>query len=158
MEIVDDPLPPPLPYRIASGKVRARYGELADAGFQALPDVLLLYQSNVGVSSEELNVLLNLMAHWYEPDRMPYPSSISIARRMGVSRRTIQRVLANLVEKGFVEKLKPTAAPQAAAYNVEPLLEKFRPFARHRAAALGRLRPLERDVAQRIERPLSTLE
>ena len=94
------------PFRIAKGRVRARYGQLADAGFQPLPDVLLFHQSEVGLSSEELNVLLNVMAHWYEPERLPFLRSTTIAKRMGVSERTVQRLLAALSHKGFLKKIR----------------------------------------------------
>lgn len=148
----DDDLP--RPFRIAAGRVRARFGEVADAGFQPLPDVLLFHQSELKVSSEELNVLLNLLAHWYEPERMPFPRPATIARRIGVSERTVQRLLVKLCKRGLIEKVKEQNATGTPAYDVRPLIENLRPYARKRLALLPRTQERE-GVAQRIEPPSS---
>jgi predicted transcriptional regulator len=118
----------------AGGSVRARWGDVAAPGYQPLPDVFLFHQAEVGLSSEELNVLLNVMAHWYDPQRMPFPRPTTIARRMGVSERTIQRLFASLVEKGFLRKVKAQNATGSVAYDLQATVEKFRPYAQKRLA------------------------
>ncbi|WP_373408634.1 helix-turn-helix domain-containing protein [Neisseria gonorrhoeae] len=42
------------------------------------------------------NVLLNLLTHWWKAHEWPHPSQESIAVRMSVSVRTVQRGLAEL--------------------------------------------------------------
>ncbi len=136
MDIAHDPAPQELqPSRIADGRVRARFGVVADPGFQPLPDVLLFHQADLGMTSEELNVLLNVTAHWYEPSRMPFPRPTSIARRMGSSERTVLRHLQSLRAKGLIEKVKGHSATGTPSYDLAPLLEKLRPFAQKRLAA-----------------------
>jgi len=58
-----------------AGRIRDRLGVVAQAGYQPLPDMLLFHQVALEVSSEDLNVLLNLMAHWYEPGKVALPQS-----------------------------------------------------------------------------------
>jgi predicted transcriptional regulator len=103
--------------RIADGRVRARFGVVVDPGFQPLPDVLLFHQAELGLTSEELNVLLNVTAHWYEPERMPFPRATSIARRMGSSERTVLRHLQSLIVKGFLVKVKGRSATGTPLYR-----------------------------------------
>ncbi|SHK32198.1 Helix-turn-helix domain-containing protein [Roseomonas rosea] len=123
------------PPRIADGRVRARFGEVVDPGFQAVPDVLLFHQADLGLTSEELNVLLNVTAHWYDPERMPFPRASSIARRMGSSERTVHRHLQSLINKGFIAKVKGQSSTGTPSYDLGPLLSKLRPFAQKRLAA-----------------------
>jgi predicted transcriptional regulator len=70
----------------------------------ATPYVLLLNQKRLGLNSEDVNVLLNLFAHWHSPDRMPFPRTRTIAKRMGVSERTVHRVMKRLIDRGFIAK------------------------------------------------------
>lgn len=121
--------------RIADGRVRARFGVVADPGFQPVPDVLLFHQAELGLTSEELNVLLNVTAHWYEPERMPFPRATSIARRMGSSERSVHRHLQSLTAKGFIAKVKGQSATGTPSYDLGPLLAKLRPLAQKRLAA-----------------------
>jgi DNA-binding MarR family transcriptional regulator len=100
--------------------------------------VLLFHQSDLELSSEELNVLLNLMAHWYEPERMPFPRATKIARRMGVSERTVQRLLSRLCKRDFIAKIRGQNATGARAYDLRPMIEKLRPFAKKRLALYPR--------------------
>jgi hypothetical protein len=117
----------------APGRVAARYGIVAEAGFQPVPDVLLFHQSELGVRSEDLNVLLNITAHWYFPERMPYPHPASIAKRMGVSVRTVQRSLTRLRKLGLLGKSKKNAEGRMA-FDITPLVEKLQPLAKKRRA------------------------
>jgi hypothetical protein len=93
--------PPELPDKLdfRTGRVTERLGVVAAAGYQPLPDVLLFHQKELGLSSEELNVTLHILAHWYAPERLPFPSAKTIARRMGVADRTVERYLTSLRKK-----------------------------------------------------------
>jgi predicted solute-binding protein len=106
-------------FRIPAGRVRARFGKVVDPGFQPVPDVLLFHQSDLKLSSEELNVLLNLMAHWHEPKRMPFPRTATIVRRMGVSERTVQRLLSCCASEALSPRLwdKTRMARKLTIYN-----------------------------------------
>lgn len=112
---------PPFP------RVEGRWKEVAKAGYQPVPDVLIFYQHELGVRSEDLNVLLNLSAHWYQPKRMPYPRPTTIAKRMGVSERSVQRSLTRLKQLGLIGKTKN--ADGRPSFDLAPLVEKLRPYA-----------------------------
>src|SRR5437016_5336418 len=86
------------------GTVRDRWRVAADAGWTATPYVLLLNQKRLALTSEEMNVVINLLAHWHARDRMPFPRTKTIAARMGVSERSVQRVMRRLLERRLIAK------------------------------------------------------
>jgi predicted transcriptional regulator len=73
----------------------ARTSEL---GWTAIPVALISLQSELKINAVEMNVLVNLLMHWWIAEKSPYPSQDSIAHRMGVSKRTVQRAIDNLVK------------------------------------------------------------
>jgi hypothetical protein len=89
-----------------SSAVAAKWHEAADAGFQLLPDVLIKNQSTLELSSTELVVLINLTMHWWYAAQKPFPRSGTIAARMGVEVRTVQRAITHLSELGLIKRIK----------------------------------------------------
>ncbi|MHC6158230.1 helix-turn-helix domain-containing protein [Bradyrhizobium elkanii] len=115
------------------GRVTARFGVVAAAGYQPLPDVLLFHQSELGLNSEELNVALHILAHWYAPERLPFPSAKTIARRMGVGERTVERYLTSLRKKGFLVKYRhPKGVRRRKGHDLSPLIDRLKPLAQQR--------------------------
>jgi hypothetical protein len=116
MSNVDQIDPPP-----GTGeRVRDKWGIVSDPGFLTVPYVLILHQMALGLSSENLNVLLNVIAHWHAKGRMPYPHSATIAKRMGASQRTVQRSLSWLCKNGFMAKAPKRRRSDTQAYDMEP--------------------------------------
>lgn len=73
-------------------------------GWVSFPSSLLFLQKSFNLSSTGLNVLLHLIMHWWDPSEDPYPSQESIAKRIGVSKRTVQRAMQELEENQLLEK------------------------------------------------------
>ena len=141
--------------------VRDKWGVVTDPGFLVLPYVLLLHQAALGLSSENLNVLLNVVAHWHAEGRMPYPHSATIAKRMGSSQRTVQRSLSWLCKHGFMAKVPKRHRSDTQAYDMEPLKSKLRPYAIERiqiiqARALAHV--LSDDYLNHVARQRTTTE
>lgn len=110
-----------------------RFGVVAAAGYQPLPDVLLFHQRELGLTSEELNVVLNVLAHWYAPERLPFPSAKTIANRMGASERTVERYLTSLRKKGYLVKHRHRlGARRVKGHDLSPLIERLKPLAMKR--------------------------
>ena len=110
-------------------RVREKWGFVTDPGFLTLPYVLLLHQSDLKISSEHLNVLLNFIAHWHAKGRMSRPRTATIARRMGISTRTVQRAVAWLLQNEFIAKVPRASRDDLQEYDLSPLVEKLRPYA-----------------------------
>jgi hypothetical protein len=60
-------------------------------GYTMLPNLLLRAQGRLNIGHAEFNVLVHLVEHWWDADKNPYPAKELIARRMGVSPRTIPK-------------------------------------------------------------------
>lgn len=86
-------------------RVAAKWGEAVNAGFQMIPDVLFKNQKRLGLSATETVVLLNLTMHWWYAEQRPFPRSTTIADRMGIDVRTVQRALRRLNELGLIERV-----------------------------------------------------
>ncbi|MDR8526218.1 helix-turn-helix domain-containing protein [Shewanella fidelis] len=73
-------------------------------GWVSFPSSLLFLQKSFQLSPTGLNVLLHLIMHWWEPSEDPYPSQDSIAKRIGVSKRTVQRAMQELEDNKMIER------------------------------------------------------
>lgn len=91
-------------FQATDGRPYAKWGEAAIAGWQAVPDVLLKNQSRLGLSATELLVLLNVLSFWWYAEELPFPRGTTIAKRMGMTPRTVQRSLQALIDKGLLAK------------------------------------------------------
>lgn len=85
-----------------------KWGEAANAGFQLVPDLLLRHQATLDLTSTEMVVMLNVLMHWWYAEQRPFPRSTTIAARMNVEPRTVQRALARLEELGLVQRVMET--------------------------------------------------
>lgn len=116
--------------------IKERWGQAVDAGFTPVPNVLLRAQAKIGLSPTDMIVVLNLMLHWWHHDRMPHPRTSAIAKRSGLSARTVQRSLKELEKKGLItrhrgrtEKIEGRFRKQAAHYDLSPLRTRLSDFA-----------------------------
>ncbi|WP_430386488.1 helix-turn-helix domain-containing protein [Blastomonas fulva] len=76
------------------------------SGFVAVPMSLLRLQSRYGLTPTDMLVLINLLAHWWDPKRPVFPRSTTIAKRMGVDLRTVQRATRKMEKAGLIERGK----------------------------------------------------
>lgn len=74
----------------------------AGSGFVALPMALLRLQTKLKLSATDMLVLTNLLAHWWHPDKAVFPRSTTIAKRMGVTERTVQRSTQKMLDLGLI--------------------------------------------------------
>ncbi|MBR9829306.1 MAG: helix-turn-helix domain-containing protein [Oceanospirillales bacterium] len=85
----------------------SKWGKTAlSMGWTGIPTSLFFLQGTLGLSPVAFNVLLNILLHWWKPHDWPHPSQESIAVRMSVSVRTVQRGIAELEQKGLLTKIK----------------------------------------------------
>lgn len=74
------------------------------SGFAAVPLSLLRLQTKLGLSQTDMVVLINLLAHWWDPSKGVFPRSSTIAKRMGVAKRTVQRSTQKMLDKGLIAR------------------------------------------------------
>jgi DNA-binding MarR family transcriptional regulator len=124
------------------GRVRHRLGIVGLPGFSPVPHLLMLHQFELGVTSAELNVYLNIFMHWYDAGRFPFPHTATIAKRMDTTQRKVQRIVASLVAKGMIEKIPGERKRDPKRYDVRPLLLKLEKRAKEWAALREEERPV----------------
>ncbi|NPU63719.1 helix-turn-helix domain-containing protein [Bradyrhizobium sp. 83012] len=111
-------------------KVRAKWGVAAVPGFGTYPILLMMHQARLGIDVYEMNVLMQLIAHWHAAERAPFPHTKTIANRMGLGIRKIQRCLKSLQEKGYIAKVEKKTRADRVSYDIRPLAVKLDPIAR----------------------------
>jgi DNA-binding transcriptional regulator YhcF (GntR family) len=137
--------------------------DLIAAGWVALPSIILERQDALGLDAIDVNVILHIAKHWFEPGNLPHPSKGSIAKAMQVTPRTIQKRFSRLDALGFVQRIerrgpKGTKGSQTSKFDFSGLTKEATPFAiealqerkrkrEEKLARLGRKRPkIEADV------------
>ena len=86
------------------------------------------YQGRLGLSPTDLCVLLNLGAHWWYPESQPCPRSTTIARRMNIHVRKVQRSLSALRKGGLIDVRKEGGRRY---YDLLPLVRRLEPYAQN---------------------------
>lgn len=112
--------------------------EVLSRGFQIVPDLLLKMQSKLtadGISSPEMVVLLNILMHWWTRESVAFPRPAELARRIGVDRRSVDRALVKLVDKGLLNKEK---FGNRVLYDPNPLAERLRELWAEERCRVGR--------------------
>jgi len=93
------------------------------SGWVAIPMSLLRLQSKFKLTATDMVVLTNLLAHWWDPARAVFPRSTTIARRMGVTKRTVQRSTQKMIDKGLITRVQLSDGKRA--YRFDPLVAKL---------------------------------
>ena len=108
-----------------------KWGVALDGGFQILPDLLLRYQRDLHLTANDVVVLLNLMMAWWERDRLPFPRTATVARRMDTSERTVQRSIDRLRKLRLLYKAtrRDAAGETRPAFDLSPLAAKLQEIA-----------------------------
>ena len=107
-----------------------KWGEEAcSLGWVSVPTLLLFAQKDLNISSSELNVLLNLLMHWWNKSEKPYPSQSAIAFRSGLAPKTVQRALHSLEDNGLIGKTSTARSNNITRgrnyYDLTPLVERL---------------------------------
>jgi hypothetical protein len=106
---------------------------LMDAKWTVIPNVILDRQQALGLEPVDVCILLHLAKHWWEADRLPYPSKKAIAECMGVSESTVQRRIASMEKGGLLKRVARFSGKHKGqktnAYDFSGLIESGTPYA-----------------------------
>jgi len=97
-------------------------------GYCIFPSILLQAQSRLGVSAQEMVVLLQLAEHWWRADSKVFPKKEVIAQRVGLSSRQVQRHIQRLEELKLVERKERYRGGLRTSneYDLKGLVEKLK--------------------------------
>ena len=106
---------------------------VADAGWTAVPNVLLDKQVALGLDALDVNIVMQIAKYWWSSDA-PYPSVDTISEAIGVTARTVQRRIARMEEDGLVERhtrfYAKGGGQRSNQYTFDGLIERCTPFAK----------------------------
>jgi predicted transcriptional regulator len=73
-------------------------------GYTGVPSILIRAQKRLGVSPLQMNIIIQLLDYWREPERKPFPTKKQIGDRIGVTAKTIQNNIRLLEEACLVRR------------------------------------------------------
>lgn len=111
---------------------------LMDAGWTALPSVIIENQKQLGLNPLDLNIVLYLASKWWTPEGKPFPSKSTMAKAMDVHPRTIQKHVAALETAGFIrrEERRTVMGSKTNVYHLDGLIKAAKPFAEEKLAEM----------------------
>lgn len=151
-------IPIPLPARQTQNDqaLELKWGKaVVDYGFTVLPTLLLQGQQRLGLSAMQLNVLMQLLDHWWDPTSKIYPSKRTIAERIGVTPRSVQKTIAALEQAGFVNRIRRKTVygdPNTNIYDLSGLIKKLKKLEPEFKKAREERRQIQREVETPVGR------
>lgn len=115
-------------------------------GFVILPSLLLKAQSRLGLNCTQLATLLQLSEFWWHEGKYPWPKKETLAQRLGLSTKQVQRTIADLEKGGFLirEVRMGQNGQKSNAYNMAGLVKKLNAIAPEFIEAAEQKQRLER--------------
>lgn len=98
-------------------------------GFSVIPSLLFKAQARLGLNPTQLIVLLQLADHWWDSERYPFPGKVTLAERLQMSTRQLQRYIADLERAGFVKRIARHGTHKGRLtneYDLSGLVEKLK--------------------------------
>lgn len=98
-------------------------------GYCIFPSILLQAQGRLGVSAQEMIVLLQLAEHWWMAASKVFPSKELIAQRVGLSTKQVQRHIRRLEELKLVqrkERYRSGGSRTTNEYDLSGLVAKLK--------------------------------
>lgn len=90
----------------ASRSIAARWGSnVTKMGYCPVPSLLLRAQRRLGLNPSQLAVLLQIIEHWWDASRAPYPSKAELSDRLGLSERQVQRYIKEMEQNGLLTRI-----------------------------------------------------
>lgn len=106
----------------------ARYGRLIrKAGIGTVPFALFYYQAELELTPQEVWLVAYVLSHRWTSE-LPFPAVREIARRGGITTKTIEKYKKAMVEKGYLQVVRRTRADggnTSIGWDFSPLFERI---------------------------------
>ena len=125
-------------------------------GYTGIPVVLIKAQRRLGITPLQMNIIIQLLSYWHDPDRPPFPSKKELADRIGVTSKTIQNNIRALENVDLIKREQRKTASgdwKSNIYHLDGLVEQIRKiepdFAKAKETSRNALRRAETPVGRR---------
>ena len=108
-----------------------------DAGWSALPNIIIEKQAALGLDPLDMNIILHLVQYWWVADNLPHPSVSTIAEAIGVTPRTVQKRIKALEELDLMKREERRHTKYGSVtnlYSFDGLIKAVAPFAKEKLA------------------------
>ena len=96
--------------------------DLIVEGFTPVSDMFLEHYSELGLTSTEAMLIIQLMKHKWDKEH-PYPSFGTLARRMGMTPTSVRNHARNLEKKGCLRRIHRQGSTNQ--FDLTPLFHKL---------------------------------
>lgn len=114
--------------------IQQRWGkELTAAGWTAIPNVLFEHSQELGLKHLDIVIILHLAGYWWRAGNDPHPTKKTLARKIGVDERTIQRSIADMEAKGYIARkarLSTLGGNLGNSHSFAGLIKAAKPYAK----------------------------
>lgn len=97
-------------------------------GYAGIPSILIRAQARLGLSPTQMNIVVQLLDYWFDPQRPPFPSKKELAKRIGINPKTVQINIRALEDAGYIrrEMRKTTSGDwNSNRYHLDGLVNKI---------------------------------
>jgi predicted transcriptional regulator len=95
-------------------------------GYTGIPSILIQAQCRLKLNPVKMNIIIQLLDYWREPDRRPFPSKKELAARINMTEKTIQNNIRALQKSGLIERVYRYTRhgdPDSNIYNLDGLVK-----------------------------------
>lgn len=122
-------------------------------GYTAIPSILIQAQSRLGITPLQMNIIIQLLDYWREPERRPFPTKKDIASRIDVTPKTIQTNIRQLEQAGLIRREPRRTASgdwSSNIYHLDGLVARNAQL----EPEFTKERELRREAKRRVETPV----
>ena len=108
-----------------------------------------------------MNIILYLSSYWWEAKNLPHPSVPTIAKAVGVGKRTVQKRIAALEKSGLMQRYERKLSKggnDTNRYSFAGLIKEATPFAREKLEQRAQNEARERDRLARKKPKFTVIE
>lgn len=119
--------------------------EVIAQGFNILPSLLFRAQKRLGLSPSQLALIVQLTDFWWREDDIPWPKKETIAQRLGITEKQVQRIVRDLEKRGYIRRVKRLTrhGQTSNGYDLSGLAMKLQQLAPEFAEAAEAKRKVE---------------
>jgi len=143
----------PIPRRSEEKQFDKKWGkEVTKQGFCMVPSILFQAQQRIGLNPTQLTILMHLIDFWWTQDKKPFPSKKTIADRLNISPRQVQRHIADMEKAGLLKRAQryhPNGGKATNEYDLSGLVKKMRNIAPDFEEAKEKAKELKRQASSR---------
>jgi len=100
-----------------------------DVGYCITPSLLMKAQARIGLNPAQFNIVMHLFDQWWSAERLPWPSKATLAERIGLGERQIQRHIAEMEGAGLIRRIgrtTPGKGKTSNEYDLTGLVNKMK--------------------------------